>query len=399
MTSGVHAPTAAVVLGTVAILALLVWAVRSRHRQPGFVSVTDQATYQTLHTASTAGRHLADGLTDDGCHKAAPLLRTMLGTPALAICDPSSVIVWDGAGDHHLRHVMRQAAPAIDHGRTVVLGPEEVTCADADCPVRSATIAPLVVDGHVVGAIAAYGPTVTAGLTRATEEVATWVSAQVELAELSYERTRAMEAELRALRAQISPHFIYNSLAAIASFVRTDPQRARELLLEFADFTRYALRRGGAFTTVAEELRNVERYLVLEQARFGERLQITLRIDPEVLPVQVPYLAIQPLVENAVRHGLAPKPGTGNVVLTATDVGTEAEISIEDDGVGAEPGAIRKILDGQSRADSVGLGNVDARLRQVYGDQYGLAVETQVGSGMKVIFRVPKYSPAVDTSS
>ena len=93
----------------------------------------------------------------------------------------------------------------------------------------------------------------------------------------------AQRAEVLALRAQISPHFIYNALNTIASFVRTDPARARELLLEFADFTRYALRRDGAFTTVSEELRNVERYLVLEQARFGERLGITLKIAPEVL--------------------------------------------------------------------------------------------------------------------
>ncbi len=89
---------------------------------------------------------------------------------------------------------------------------------------------------------------------------------------------------MRALRAQISPHFIYNSLGAIASFVRTDPDRARDLLLEFADFTRYSFRRHGEYTTLAEELRSVERYLLLEQARFGDRLQVTLRIAPEVLP-------------------------------------------------------------------------------------------------------------------
>ena len=142
--------------------------------------------------------------------------------------------------------------------------------------MRSAVVAPVVVDDTVVGALAAYGPSTSAGLVRATGEVAAWVSTQVALAELDRERTRAMEAELRALRAQISPHFVYNSLAAIASFVRTDPDRARELLLEFADFTRYAFRRGGDFTTLADELSNVERYLALEKARFGDRLQVSL---------------------------------------------------------------------------------------------------------------------------
>ncbi len=396
MDAGLHLPTAIVVAGAFITLGLLIAFVRWRRQRPGFISVTDQATYETLHTASVAGRHFADGFTDEGCERAAPYLRAMLATEALAVCDTSSVIVWDGEGRHHLPSVMDRAQSVIDSGQTLVLGPDLITCTSTECPVRSAVIAPVTVEDRVIGMIAGFGPDVSAGLARAAEEVASWVAAQVELAELSYERTRAMEAELRALRAQISPHFIYNSLAAIASFVRTDPARARELLLEFADFTRYALRRDGAFTTVSEELRNVERYLVLEQARFGERLGITLKIAPEVLPVRVPYLAIQPLVENAVRHGLAPKEGPGHVTLIATDHGAEAEFAIDDDGVGAEPEAIRKILDGQSRVDSVGLGNVDARLRQVYGEEFGLAVETAPGSGMRVSFRVPKYSPALE---
>lgn len=397
--TGLHLPTALVVLLAVALLGALTWLVRGRRQPPGFISVGDQATYETLHTASLAARHLAEGLTDDGCSKAAPYLRALVATPALAICDHGSVIVWEGEGHHHLPQVVDQAAPALSSGRTVVLGPDDVSCSSTDCPVRAAVIAPIQLESGVVGALAAYGPGTSAGMTRAVEELAGWVATQVELAELSFERTRAMEAELRALRAQISPHFIYNSLAAIASFVRTDPGRARELLLEFADFTRYALRRGGAFTTLQEELRNVERYLVLEQARFGDRLGVTLRITPDVLHVQVPYLAIQPLVENAVRHGLAAKDGPGTVVLSVADLGTEVEISIDDDGVGADPAAIRKILDGQSRADSVGLGNVDARLRQVYGESYGLVVETAPGSGMRVSFRVPKFAPGLPRSA
>ena len=188
----------------------------------------------------------------------------------------------------------------------------------------------------------------SAGLVRATDEVARWVSTQVELAELDRSRTRAIEAELRALRAQISPHFVYNSLAAIASFVRTDPERARELLLEFADFTRYAFRRGGEFTTLADELRNIERYLVLEQARFGDRLQVQLLVAPEVLPVAVPFLAVQPLVENAVRHGLQRKTGVGHITLGAEDVGAEALIWVEDDGVGTDPELVRRVLAGES---------------------------------------------------
>src|SRR4029453_11483879 len=121
-----------------------------------------------------------------------------------------------------------------------------------------------------------YGPNVSTGLVRATEELARWISTQGDRGDLGHRRPRLIEAELRALRAQISPHFIYNCLGAIASFTRTDPDRARELLLEFADFTRYAFRRGGAYTALRDELRNIERYLGLEKARFGDRLVVSL---------------------------------------------------------------------------------------------------------------------------
>jgi two-component system LytT family sensor kinase len=204
-----------------------------------------------------------------------------------------------------------------------------------------------------------------------------------------------MEAEVRALRAQISPHFVYNSLTAIASFVRTDPERARELLLEFADFTRYSFRRHGDFTTLAEELRSIDRYLLLERARFGDRLQVTVQVAPEVLPVTVPFLCIQPLVENAVRHGLEGRPGQGHVTIVARDQGSEALISVEDDGAGIDPDAVRRTLAGRPDGDHVGLGNVDERLRQVYGDDYGLVVETAPGAGTKVSLRIPKYRAGV----
>ena len=174
------------------------------------------------------------------------------------------------------------------------------------------------------------------------------MSTQLELAELESSRTRLVEAEVRALRAQISPHFVYNSLTAIASFVRTDPERARDLLLEFADFTRYSFRRHGEFTTLAEELRSIDRYLLLERARFGDRLQVTVQVAPEVLPVSVPFLCIQPLVENAVRHGLEGKPGPGRVTILARDLGSEALISVEDDGIGIDPDAVRRTLAGRA---------------------------------------------------
>jgi two-component system LytT family sensor kinase len=118
-------------------------------------------------------------------------------------------------------------------------------------------------------------------------------------------------------------------------------------------------------------------------------------VAPEVLPVVVPFFCLQPLVENAVRHGLESKPGVGHVVIVAEDLGNECVISVEDDGVGEDPEKIRRMLAGDDVSDSIGLGNVDERLRTVFGDEYGLVVETARGAGTKVSMRVPKYRPGV----
>lgn len=395
-----HVPTALVVATVFVGLLLVLWW-RRRRIAHGFLSEADQLTHEALRSGFQAGRHLRSGLTADTAEKAVRHLRLVLGGSALAVCDGQEVLAWTGHGEHHRAQALGHARQTLESGDTAVLTRRDLPCSRPDCTVRAGVVAPLVVEERVIGTLTAYSERPSPGLARALEQVASWVSDQLELGELDRERTRAVEAELRSLRAQISPHFIYNSLAAIASFVRTDPERARELLLEFADFTRYALRRGGAFTTLADELRNIERYLVLEQARFGDRLQVNLLVAPEVLTVVLPYLAVQPLVENAVRHGLADKVGTGTVTITATDLGDQAEICVEDDGAGSDPEDVRRALDGDDSADpggtaeSVGLGNVDARLRRVYGDDHGLVVETAPGLGTRVTFRVPKYAPGV----
>jgi two-component system, LytTR family, sensor kinase len=392
-------PYPVLALATVFVAGAAALTVQAILRSRDLGTPAERATFTTLHTASLAAPHLREGLTPTGARRAVRHLRALLGARAVALVTADVLLAWDGGGASvHSADAPRHAAEALRTGRPDVRGASEVACADETCPIRGAVAVPLTEEERVVGALVAYNTDTSAGLVRATEEVARWVSTQLDLAVLERSRRRAMEAELRALRAQISPHFVYNSLAAIASFVRTDPQRARELILEFADFTRYAFRRGGEFTTLADELRNVERYLVLEQARFGDRLQVELVVAPEVLPVAVPFLAVQPLVENAVRHGLEGKPGAGRISLIARDAGSEAVISVEDDGVGSDPHLVRRVLSGESDADSVGLGNVDARLRQVFGDDYGLVVETAPGAGTKVSFRLPKFAPGVRAS-
>ncbi|WP_329042281.1 histidine kinase [Streptomyces sp. NBC_00178] len=369
----------------------------------------EHATFETLHTASLAAPPLRAGLTEESARRSARGLRSLLGTDALCLTDRDRVLVWDGEGEHHGKDVMHHVEGLLSSGRDTAF---HTDCGDVDCPLRWAVAVPLTVDHRVLGTLVAYAPRESAVLARAAGEVARWVCVQLELAELDRSRTQLIEAEIKALRAQISPHFIFNSLAAIASFVRTDPEQARELLLEFADFTRYSFRRHGEFTTLADELHSIDQYLALVRARFGERLSVTLQVAPEVLPVALPFLCLQPLVENAVKHGLegavthpralgAIRPGDApiRITISALDAGAEAEVVIEDDGAGMDPARLRQILRGEGGTSSgVGLLNVDERLRQVYGDDYGLVIETGVGAGMRITLRLPKYRAGVHGS-
>ncbi len=383
----------AVAVGLVVLVApgLVLWrAVRGRRE---FGTTAERATHAALHTASLASPPLRDGLTPDAATRSAGHLRVLLGSAAVAMTDTGQLLAWDGTGHEHASGALALAGGALRRGRTML---QKVSCPDPDCPVRSAVVCPLVLDDRVVGTLTAYDADAGPGLVRAAGEVARWVSGQLELAELDDSRSRLAEAQVRALRAQISPHFVFNALTAIASFVRTDPERARELLLEFADFTRYSSQTHGEFTTLAEELRSIDRYLLLERARFGERLQVVLRVAPEVLPVAVPYLCLQPLVENAVQHGL--EHGRGTVTVVAEDDGAQCRISVEDDGAGSDPERIRQVLAGTADGDSMGMANVDARLRAVYGDDHGLLVETALGAGTKVTLRVPKWLAGVRAS-
>jgi two-component system, LytTR family, sensor kinase len=356
--------------------------------------LAEDATFATLHATAQLAPVFRSGLRREPARKAVRHLQTLLGTPAVALVDDRDLLAWHGACTSHAVRIRELAAPALRDGRTCVV--DHLACDDPRCTVSSAVVAPLVIDRRTPGAILALGPGPSTRLVEAAGEVATWASAQLELAELDRLRSRLADAELKALRSQISPHFIYNCLTTIASFVRTDPERARRLLLDFAGFTRYALRGSRQFTTLDEELKSIDRYVALERARFGERLQFSLRIAPEVLSIQVPFLCLQPLVENAIRHGVEGKPGVGHVTVTARDSGAEAQLSVEDDGVGMDPGQAQAVLAGVAASGrGIGLANVDERLRNMFGDVYGVVIDTGPGMGTKVSLRIPKFRPLV----
>lgn len=350
----------------------------------------EEATYKTLHHMSVAVPHLERGLTEEGAAKSAKALRRLLNSQVLLISDTTRILATDSGIEFTAQleeDAAKAFASALATNKTQVMHSSSMDI----------VAAPITVGDQSVGTVVALSERAGASFVRAVSEVAVFVSAQVSTAQLDESKAMLLEAQMRALRAQISPHFIYNSLNAIASFINTDPARARELVIEFADFTRYSFRRRGEFTTLAEELEAIDRYLLLEKARFGERIKVSLQIAPEVLPTQIPFLALQPLVENAVRHGLEARPDGGVISITATEDGLHAVISVEDDGMGMDPEQLAGVLAGTTTTMHVGLRNVDLRLRQLYGTSNGLVIETAPGAGTLITLRVPKFR-APDTS-
>ncbi|GAA2990003.1 sensor histidine kinase [Actinokineospora diospyrosa] len=381
------------VVATLIVLGLFVFLCRPRKSG----SVHD-AVLDTVQRLSKAAPELRNGLTEQAADQATTHLLEMLKCVAVGISDREGrLLSWDGQANEHYADLEEQIVETVREGHRAHVQHENLQCRRrGSCPMRTAVIVPLIIDGQVEGALIVVGGVDGKRMIRAADEVARFLCIQLELAKLDESKQQLAQAELRALRAQISPHFIYNTLNTISSLIRTDPEQSRELLQDFAAFTRYSFRSNGMFATLADELSNIDRYLTIECARYGDRLSVRLRIAPEVQSVVVPFLVLQPLVENAVRHGIVKKPGGGTVSVFAHDNGTEALITVEDDGVGMDADRLFEDLrDAHKSGAHVGVGNINYRMRQVFGDDYALMVETAPGAGMKVTLRVPKYFPGV----
>ncbi|MGH3765949.1 MAG: non-homologous end-joining DNA ligase [Pseudonocardiaceae bacterium] len=186
-----------------------------------------------------------------------------------------------------------------------------------------------------------------------------------------------VRSELRTLRDQISPHFLHNTISTIVAMVTTDPSRARDLLILFAEFARYSLR-SATETTLDEELENIDRYLTLQRSRFGDRLRVQFEVQPAMLAVVVPFLAVQQLVDNAVRNGIERQQLGGTVTLSARCDGADCLITVADDG----PGKADADVAGTLRA-------IDDQLRERFGERYRLTSDLIPGTGTTVTLRVP----------
>lgn len=222
----------------------------------------------------------------------------------------------------------------------------------------------------------------TIGFNRSWWRVFKLVGEQEELREL------ALSAQLAALRAQLNPHFLFNSLNSIAELVRTDPERAEECIERLAEILRYVLRRTQIdLVPLADELRIAQAYLEIEQARFGDALRVETRVEDATRSILLPGLILQPLVENAVKHGISQKIGGGVITIEAGMDDGDLRISVRDTGAGMAA-SVAPFDRG------VGLRNLRERLTRRYGDRYEPTIQSRPGEGTSITVRVPREAGA-----
>ncbi|RKH14988.1 histidine kinase [Corallococcus praedator] len=214
-----------------------------------------------------------------------------------------------------------------------------------------------------------------------------------ELAQAQLE-TRLAHARLDALRAQLHPHFLFNTLNAISVLVRKqDTVGSIRMLTGVSELLRMALNTSGRqHVPLHEDLDFLERYLDIEQTRFPDRLQVVRAIDPATLGALVPHLILQPLVENALKHGLATRSGAGRVELRASRDGARLLLEVLDDGPGLSPGW-------DTRDGCIGVANVRARLHQLYGDRHAFTLENRAGGGVHARLELPFESASLEKAA
>lgn len=214
-----------------------------------------------------------------------------------------------------------------------------------------------------------------------------WNSARIEH-RLQEQEKLLLQARITSLTGQINPHFLFNTLASISSLIRTRPETARMLILKLSNLLRRLLRSQDHFVTLREELGSVDEYLAIEVIRFGSQLQVEKDVSPETLDLTVPSMILQPLIENSIKHGLAPKVGGGRIIIRSHRENGRAVIEVDDNGLGMSQERLESIL-----SEGIGLSNVDERLRVIYGDSCRLRITSTPGVGTTARIEIPALTP------
>lgn len=373
-----------------------------------FIAITDsifkdietESVYQAQLALNIAGKtlvHFRKGFNQETTKKIAEIICDMTNIKGVAFTDKEKILAHVGIGEDH--HLVNSEVRTNITKRTlknekyiVVNTKEEIGCDYPNCSLKSGVIVPLKEGNEIIGLLKLYKNEENS-VTKVEIELALGLaqifSTQIELSKIDYQKELLAKAELNALQAQINPHFLFNAINTIVSLTRTQPDEARKLLIHLSTFIRKNLQQNIEEVNLEKEIEHINSYIEIEKARFGDKLDIIYDI-PENINCKLPPLLLQPLVENAIKHGVVNRIQGGKVKISASESEKEIKLEVEDDGVGIAEEKLDYLLDNDENRDCIGLKNVNERLKNKYGDNYGLKIRSEINKGTNVTIIIPK---------
>jgi len=323
--------------------------------------------------------------------KVCDIIRCDINADAVAITNKHQILAYVGFGEHNYHNgddgISPTTAQAIASGKIIIKNNDE---AHRTPDIHSMIVIPLREKGEVTGTLKIYyrhAHRITWSLKEMAIGLSQIISTQLEVSRAEQLREMANKAELRALQSKINPHFLFNALNAISSSIRLNPDTARQLIINLSRYLRYNLEfSDDDAIDIKKELYQVKDYIAIEQARFGDKLTVIYEVDEDVA-CKVPSLLIQPLVENAIVHGIQPCRGKGVVVLAVQDQGNRVRISVRDTGNGISDEVIARVENNEMPGNKIGLLNVHHRVKLLYGE--GLQIY-RLNPGTEIAFYVSK---------
>ncbi|WP_058485007.1 sensor histidine kinase [Defluviitalea phaphyphila] len=347
-----------------------------------------------LQIASETLPILRKGLNKNSAKKAAQIIYEATQVSAVSITNNENILAHIGLGDdHHIPNkpiCTKLTKRALKEQRYIIAQEKEsIECPYPKCPLKAVIVVPLTVDNIPIGTLKLYKNkknSITSSDVELAKGLGELFSTQLELSKIDYQNELLNKAELKALQAQIQPHFLFNALNTIISFCRTDPSKARELLLKLSYYLRTQFKNTDEFIPLEQEINYIKAYLSIEEARFSDRLKVIYDIDSDI-ECKVPPLLLQPIVENSLKHGLLSKKEGGIVKIIVRKEKNNVLIQIRDNGVGIDSSKISDLLNNSNKEKGIGISNVNARLKSIYGTQ--LEICSDKGRGTVVTIKIP----------
>ncbi len=355
---------------------------------------------KTLRIANQTLAHLRNGLNAHSATAVCHIIHNEIETSAVAITNLTKILAHVGLGsDHHRPESPIQTQITLDairHGEIIIANQRSIHCRVEACPLGAAVIAPLKQRGKTIGTLKFYFRSekeITNVVIELITGLSSMMSNQLEISETDKAYQLAKESEIKALQAQISPHFLFNTLNTIVSLIRIDPSKARKLLVSLSHFLRQNLTATThSMILLEQELKHVKAYLSIEETRFVDRLEVLYDIDESALLQSIPPLTLQPLVENSIKHGFKNKESNCilHIIIQKTD--NSIYIKVTDNGQGMEQERAQEIgtapIDSE-KGSGLAIYNVNRRLTMMFGDSAALNIKSELTKGTEISFSIP----------